>query len=74
MDEKSTTRGAEYTREELIVLAGLRRRSGRTCRGCKWFRPNGKQRGCFPEDRYRKWLSEAEFEAGCELFSALEGK
>jgi hypothetical protein len=74
MDEKCAVAGTEYTKEELIVLARLRGRSGRTCRDCKWFRPKGKHRGCFPEEKYRKWLSEEEFNAGCELFSPAEEK
>jgi len=58
-----------YTPEELLVLASLRRGSGRTCRNCRWYRPKGKHRGCFPEGSYRKWLSPEEFESGCDGFS-----
>lgn len=61
---------SEYTREELIVLAELRRRSGRTCESCAWYVLRGRQRGCFPERRYRKWLSAEEFSSGCNVFTA----
>ena len=60
----------EYTREELEVLARVRKDSGRTCPRCAWYRKSGSHRGCFPHGRYRKWLSEKEFEAGCDLFEA----
>lgn len=62
----------EYTREELEVLARVRRDSGRTCARCAWYRKSGNHRGCFPHERYRKWLSGKEFEAGCDLFEVDE--
>lgn len=58
-----------YTKDEQRFLAGLRRSSGRTCRRCKWLSMRGQQRGCFPEGKYRKFLSADEYESGCELFS-----
>ncbi len=61
----------EYTKEELLVLANLRRGSGRTCVNCAWYVPKGKQRGCFPNGKYRKWLTAEECQAGCDAF---EGK
>lgn len=64
----------DYTREERIVLASLRRSSGRTCRSCRWYTPKGKQRGCFPEGRYRKWLSPEEFDSGCDRFMPVDDK
>ena len=66
----NSTRNTEdgYTREELIVLAGIRRGSGRTCGNCAWFVSKGRQKGCYPDGRYRKWLSVQEFDSGCELF------
>jgi len=63
-----------YTREELLVLASLRRSSGRTCVNCAWYRASGRHRGCFPEGRYRKWLSPEEYESGCDKFAAAEGR
>jgi hypothetical protein len=63
-----------YTREEMLVLASLRRSSGRTCRNCEWFARKGTQRGCFPEGVYRKWLSSEEYESGCDLFSDVRVK
>jgi len=64
----------DYTLEELQILASLRRSTGRTCTSCAWFKASGNQRGCFPEGRYRKWLSSAEFEAGCEIHESKEKK
>jgi len=61
-----------YTQDELIVLAGLRRSTGRTCRRCRWLSMRGQQRGCFPEGKYRKFLSSREYESGCELFAPRE--
>jgi hypothetical protein len=58
-----------YTKDEQRFLAGLRRSSGRTCRRCKWLSMRGQQRGCFPEGKYRKFLSAEEYESGCERFS-----
>lgn len=57
-----------YTAEEMLVLGSLRRSSGRTCRNCAWFTARGNQRGCFPDGKYRKWLSPEEFESGCDIF------
>lgn len=68
MDHSSRTKGQEYTREERIVLATLRRRSGRTCGSCAWYIPKGAQRGCYPDGKYRKWLSAEEYESGCDRF------
>jgi hypothetical protein len=59
---------AGYTREEIIVLGSLRRGSGRTCKSCEWYSARGKNRGCFPEGKYRKWLSPEEFSSGCDMF------
>jgi hypothetical protein len=64
----------EYTREERIVLAGIRRGSGRTCCNCAWFVSKGRQRGCFPGQKYRKWLSFEEFGSGCEMFQPKSDK
>jgi hypothetical protein len=64
----------EYTKEELMVLASLRQRSGRVCRNCRWLVARGTQRGCFPENKYRKWLSREELRSGCQLFSPREQK
>jgi len=58
----------EYTDEELIVLGQLRRSSGRICRNCEWYSDRGTHKGCFPDGKYRKWLSPEEFEAGCDIF------
>ena len=68
MAKAACTSKIEYTKEEMIVLAQLRRSSGRVCRNCQWSSNRGKHRGCFPEGRYRKWLSPEEYEAGCDLF------
>lgn len=62
----------DYTPEELLVLATLRRSSKRTCRYCAWYVPKGSQRGCFPDGDYRKWLSPEEFESGCDGFAAKD--
>jgi len=64
----------EYTREERLVLAALRQRTGRTCINCRWLQAKGKQRGCFPQGAYRKWLSAEEFESGCDRYAARDGK
>lgn len=61
-------RKRDYTREEMLVLASLRRGSGRTCKSCAWFVSRGRHMGCFPEGRYRKWLSPEEYESGCDSF------
>lgn len=68
-DTVRTGRDQDYTRDEQRFLAGLRKSSGRTCRRCKWLSMRGQQRGCFPEGKYRKFLSADEYESGCELFS-----
>jgi len=65
--------GDGYTREEMVVLASLRRRSGRTCRNCRWYAAKGNHRGCFPEGKYRKWLSPEEYASGCDKFAPSEG-
>jgi len=62
-------RAGEYTAEEMIVLAALRGRSGRTCANCAWYSRRGTQKGCFPDGKYRKFLSAREFESGCDLFT-----
>jgi hypothetical protein len=72
MDAKQGSQ--DYTREEMLVLANLRRSSGRRCRDCSWFSAKGNQRGCFPDGRYRKWLSPEEYESGCERFTARAKK
>ncbi len=74
MTESNRTASGEYTREELVVLAGIRRSSGRTCANCSWYLPKGRQRGCFPDQKYRKWLSFEEFSSGCDLFKAKGDK
>ena len=61
-----------YTPEEREMLARLRRSSGRTCKNCSWFSQRGSHRGCFPNGRYRKFLSASEFEAGCDSFQRKE--
>lgn len=62
-------REEDYTREERIVLASLRRTSGRTCRKCAWYMQKGNHKGCFPMGKYRKWLSHEEFASGCERYA-----
>jgi len=59
-----------YTREERLILASIRAKSGRTCRNCSWLVSKGGHRGCFPEGAYRKWLSADEFNSGCDQFVA----
>lgn len=63
-----------YTEEEMLVLGSLRRSSGRTCRNCAWYKARGTHRGCFPDGKYRKWLSPEEFESGCDIFLKREAK
>ncbi|MCX6658538.1 MAG: hypothetical protein NTY62_07655 [Euryarchaeota archaeon] len=63
-----------YTAEEMLVLGSLRISSGRTCRNCAWYRARGTHRGCFPDGKYRKWLSPEEFESGCDMFLKREEK
>ncbi|MGD9963372.1 MAG: hypothetical protein AB7S97_05680, partial [Thermoplasmata archaeon] len=72
MAARSPTGENDFTEDERRFLAGLRRTSGRTCRQCKWLSMRGQQRGCFPEGRYRKFLSAAEYDSGCELFAPRE--
>jgi hypothetical protein len=62
----------QYTEDELRFLATLRQTSGRTCRSCRWLSMRGQQRGCFPEGKYRKFLSGREYESGCDMFSPRE--
>ena len=62
----------EYTREEMIVLASVRKSSGRTCRRCAWFVAKGGHKGCYPNGKYRKWLSQNEYESGCDMFAPKE--
>lgn len=64
----------EYTAEEMLVLASLRKSSGRTCRKCRWYVARGAQRGCYPNGKYRKWLSQAEFDSGCDAFAPISEK
>ncbi len=64
----------EYTREEMLVLASLRRDTKRTCSYCAWYVKKGTQKGCFPNGDYRKWLSPEEFGSGCEEFEPREKK
>lgn len=52
------------------MLALLRKSSKRTCRYCEFYIQKGSQRGCFPNGNYRKWLSQEEFESGCDRFAA----
>jgi len=70
----SAKKTPEYTPEELVVLASIRRCAGRTCRSCAWYVAKGGHKGCWPNGKYRKWLSQKEFESGCEIFSALSEK
>ena len=65
-------RDQPYTEDELRFLADLRRTSGRTCRRCRWLSMRGQQRGCFPEGKYRKFLSTREYESGCDSFAPKE--
>ena len=62
----------EYTPEEMLVLASLRKSSKRTCRYCAFYVQKGNQRGCFPDGSYRKWLSPEEFESGCDRFAVKD--
>ena len=64
----------DYTPEEMLVLASIRRGSGRTCRRCNWYVDRGAQRGCFPNGKYRKWLSQTEFDSGCDVFTPISKK
>ncbi len=69
---RSAADAGEYTAEERQVLASVRRRSGRTCASCRWLQRRGKHNGCFPDGRYRKFLSSREFESGCDLFAGRD--
>ena len=60
----------EYTLEEREILASLRRKSGRTCIKCIWYTNKGQHRGCYPDGKWRKFLSKSEFEAGCDSYSS----
>jgi hypothetical protein len=62
-----------YTREEMVILASLRRKTGRTCVTCEWYSARGNHRGCFPDGKYRKWLSPEEYASGCDLFLKRKG-
>jgi hypothetical protein len=62
-----------YTKDEMEFLSELRRRDGRTCRHCSWLSVRGNQRGCFPDGKYRKFLSAKEYEAGCDSFERRKG-
>jgi len=68
MAEPGRGNGDSYTDDELRFLSGLRKAQGRTCRTCRWLSMRGQQRGCFPEGKYRKFLSTTEYESGCEKF------
>jgi hypothetical protein len=59
-----------YTADERRFLADLRKTSGRSCRECRWLSMRGNQRGCFPDGKYRKFLSKDEYEAGCDRFES----
>lgn len=72
MAARAPTGENDYTEDERRFLAGLRMTSGRTCRRCKWLSMRGQQRGCFPEGKYRKFLSATEYDSGCELFAPRE--
>lgn len=74
MADKDDLNEEGYTREEMLVLSSLRRSSGRTCRSCKWCSAKGQQRGCFPEGKYRKWLSPEEYSSGCDRFAPAKEK
>jgi len=63
----------DYTLEERKILASLRKSTGRTCMRCEWYSERGSHRGCFPDGKYRKFLSASEFEAGCDSFKAKGG-
>ena len=71
---KVSASGSDYTPEEMLVLATLRKSSKRTCRYCTWYVQKGTQKGCFPNGSYRKWLSPEEFSSGCDGFAAVEKK
>jgi hypothetical protein len=59
----------DYTLEEREILASLRKKSGRTCVNCAWYMEKGQHRGCYPDGKWRKFLSKSEFEAGCDSYS-----
>ena len=60
----------EYTLQEREILGSLRRKSGRTCIKCIWYTKKGQHRGCYPDGKWRKFLSKSEFEAGCDSYSS----
>lgn len=60
----------EYTLQEREILTSLRRKSGRTCIKCIWYKKKGQHRGCYPDGKWRKFLSKSEFEAGCDSYSS----
>lgn len=62
----------DFTDEERMILASLRKKSGRTCVKCRWYETKGQHKGCYPEGKYRKFLSKTEFEAGCDLYTPPE--
>jgi len=64
----------ELTPEETLMLASIRKSSGRTCANCVWLEKRGPHMGCFPEGKYRKFLSSRERDLGCELFVARNAK
>ena len=63
----------DFTEEERIILASLRKKTGRTCVNCRWLVNKGQHRGCYPEGKYRKFLSKSEFESGCDEYSPEDG-
>jgi len=64
----------ELTPEEKLMLASIRKSSGRTCANCRWLERRGPHMGCFPEGKYRKFLSDRERDVGCELFVVRDTK
>ena len=62
----------DFTEEERIILASLRKKTGRTCVNCKWLVKKGQHRGCYPEGKYRKFLSKSEFESGCDGYASSD--
>ncbi|HIH01272.1 TPA: hypothetical protein HA259_04225 [Thermoplasmata archaeon] len=62
----------DFTEEERIILASLRKKTGRTCVSCRWFVEKGQHRGCYPDGKYRKFLSKSEFESGCDVYTSAD--
>lgn len=60
----------EYTLQEREILRSFRSKSGRTCIKCIWYTKKGQHRGCYPDGKWRKFLSKSEFEAGCDSYSS----